>query len=87
MTAPAVGVGNEDHGALDPVQHATQVGSVDRHAPQGIGEYVDRVAVALEPITACKIDASSKAPCTSTIVGLDDSPLPEVGKSLSSICL
>jgi hypothetical protein len=46
---PAVGVGNEDHGALDPVQHATQVGSVDRQAPQGIGEAGDRIALALEP--------------------------------------
>ena len=30
---PAVGVGNEDHGALDPVQHATQVGNVDGQTP------------------------------------------------------
>ena len=47
---PAVGVGNEDHGALDPVQHATQVGSVDRQAQQGIGEADDREAVALEQL-------------------------------------
>jgi len=44
------GVGNEEHRPLDRVQQALQLGSVVRHAPQGVGEDLDRVPFTLEPL-------------------------------------
>ena len=47
---PTVGVGDENHGALDRVQQTMQVGNVVRQATQGIGVDFDRIAVALEAL-------------------------------------